>query len=72
MVPPEDPGAIREGLSSHIEDGSRARDYGSRSVQRLDHEHGWRDGDFEVLNEISAPMTSTPLSTIQAGYSKDG
>ena len=55
MAPPEDPGAIREGLSRNTEYGSKARDYGSSGAQRIDYRPGWRDGDFEVLNDYLVP-----------------
>ena len=55
MAPPEDPGAIREGLSRNIEYGSEDRDYGSSGAQRIDYRPGWHDGDFEVLDDYFAP-----------------
>ena len=51
MTPPHEPGAITEGPSSNIENGSRARNYGSSGAQRRDYGPGWRDEDFKVVND---------------------
>ena len=62
---PEDPGAIREGLSRNTEYGSKAHDYGS-SDKITD-----PDGATEILKcstIISPPMMSTPFIEKRAAF----